>query len=141
MGINIDDLVVEYFEDTHIIHITTKNKLVGKSKEECFDILYAFKDLVLEKLGEKKGYIIADYNKIIIQLENIDEYAEELYAMLSKSIYRGGYARYGHSITRITAMRISDHMSDESPPLFHSKKEAFDYIYTIIERNSLEMKS
>jgi len=138
LSYNLDDIIIEYFEDCRIVHITAKSKICSENQEDCFIIARYIGGLVEEKLAGNKGFMIVDYNQIVVQLESITDYAEEVYAFLEKNLFHGGYARYGYSLGRVSAKLISNHMSDEPPLLFHSKKEAFDYINAQIEKNSLE---
>ncbi len=134
------NLIVEYDEQKKIVHVSASEILHVIGQKNSIEFMNDVRDRVKEKLQGYLGYLIVDYSKIQIEPDNIEEYAEKLYFELKKLVHPNGYARYGFGIGRVTSKRISRYMEDEPPPLFHSKDEAYGYIYQLIERNVSKME-
>lgn len=79
--------------------------------------------------------MITDYSKIIIEPENIDEYAAEIKKIIDTYLYPEGLARYGFEITRVTARLGHATYLGGSPNLFNTREEADAYIRSLAEQH------
>jgi hypothetical protein len=130
---NIDDLIMEFDEQRLIVHLTAKNPIHVTTLEQGKELSRAVKDILDQYLSCRRGYMVTDYSKIIIEPEKIDEYAGEVRQIMDAYLQPGGLARYGFEITRVTARLGHAAFLGGSPNLFNTKEEAFDYIRKLRE--------
>ena len=138
MGIpmfDISDLVGEFDEQRLIVHLTAKNPVHATTVEQGYTLSRAVKTIMSRFLGDRRGYMIIDYGKIIIEPDKIDEYAAEVKDIMDTYLQPGGWARYGFEITRVTARLGHAAYIGGSPNLFNTKEEAFRYIYELREEH------
>lgn len=133
--LNINDLVGEFDERLLIVHLTAKNPIHVTTLEQGYMLSQAVKDMLNHFLCGRRGYMITDYGKIIIEPEKIDEYAAEVKDIMDTYLQPGGFARYGFEITRVTARLGHAAYIGGSPNLFNTKEEALRYIHALREEH------
>lgn len=132
---NINDLVGEFDEQRLTVHLTAKNPIHVTTLEQGYILSRAVKDILDRHLAGRRGYMITDYGKIIIEPEKIDEYASEVKKIMDAYLQPGGLARYGFEITRVTARLGHAAYLGGSPNIFNSKEEASRYIDQLREEH------
>jgi hypothetical protein len=125
---NIHDLVGEFDEQRHTVHLTAKNPIHVTTREQGYILSRAVKDILCQHLSHRRGYMITDYSKIIIEPEKIDEYSSEVKNIMDTYLLPDGLARYGYEITRVTARLGHAAYLGGSPNIFNSKEDAARYI-------------
>jgi hypothetical protein len=136
--INIEDLVGEFDEQYRIVHLTARRPIHVTTLAQGRMLSKAVNAILTEFLADRRGYMITDYSKIIIEPEKIDEYAAEMRQIIDRYLYPEGLARYGFEITRVTARLGHAAYLGGSPNLFNTKREAETYIHTLAERHMRE---
>jgi hypothetical protein len=129
--LNIEDLVGEFDERHRIVHLTAKCPIHVTTLEQGKILSKAVNKILTQFLAGRRGYLITDYSKIIIEPEKIDEYAAEIKRIIDRYLYPGGLARYGFEITRVTARLGHAAYLGGSPNLFNTKSEAEHYIRSL----------
>jgi len=132
---NINDLVGEFDEQRLIVHLTAKNPIHATTREQGYVLSRAVKEILSRCLGNRRGYMVTDYSKIIIEPEKVDEYSAEVGKIMERYLYPGGLARYGFEITRVTARLSHAAYLGGSPNIFNSKEEAYKYIDQLREEH------
>jgi hypothetical protein len=132
---NIDDLVGEFDEQRLIVHLTAKKPVHVTTLEQGYELSRAVKEILDRYLSDRRGYLITDYSKIIIEPEKIDEYSGEIRKIMDAYLQPGGLARYGFEITRVTARLSHAAYLGGSPNLFNSKEEAYRFIDQLREEH------
>lgn len=132
---NIHDLVGEFDEQRLTVHLTAKNPIHVTTIEQGYELSRAVKAILSRFLAGRRGYMVTDFGKIIIEPEKIDEYAAEVKDIMDTYLYPDGFARYGFEITRVTARLGHAAYIGGSPNLFNTKEEAFRYIYELREEH------
>lgn len=132
---NIDDLAGEFDEERLIVHLTAINPIHVTTLEQGYILSRAVKDMLNRYLCGRRGYMITDYGRIIIEPEKIDEYAAEVKDIMDTYLQPGGFARYGFEITRVTARLGHAAYIGGSPNLFNTKDEALRYIHELQEEH------
>ncbi len=132
---NIHDLVGEFDEQRLTVHLTAKNPIHVTTREQGYILSRAVKDLLGRYLSHRRGYMITDYSKIIIEPEKIDEYASEVRKIMDAYLLPDGLARYGYEITRVTARLGHAAYLGGSPNIFNSREEATRYIDQLREEH------
>jgi len=133
---NIDDLVGEFDEQRLIVHLTAKSPIHVTTLEQGYILSRAVNEILGRYLSRRRGYLITDYSKIIIEPEKIDEYASEIRKIMDGYLQPGGLARYGFEITRVTARLSHAAYLGGSPNLFNSKEEAYRFIDQLREEHA-----
>ncbi len=133
--INIEDLVGEFDQQYRIIHLTAKRPIHVTTLEQGKLLSKAVHTMLSKFLSGRRGYLITDYSKIIIEPEKIDEYAAEIKRIIDTYLFPGGLARYGFEITRVTARLGHATYLGGSPNLFNTREEAETYIRSLAERH------
>lgn len=132
---NIDDLVGEFDEQHLIVHLTAKNPIHATTREQGYILSRAVKEILGRHLRQRRGYMITDYSKIIIEPEKVDEYSAEIRKIMETFLQPDGLARYGFEITRVTARLSHAAYLGGSPNLFNTKEDAYRYIYQLREEH------
>ena len=135
---DIKDLVGEFDEQYRIVHLTAKRPVHVTTLEQGKILSQAVNEILTQFLAGRRGYLITDYSKIIIEPEKIDEYAAVIKQLIDTYLYPGGLARYGFEITRVTARLGHAAYLGGSPNLFNSRKEAVEYIRSLVEQHMKE---
>jgi len=134
-GPDFSQLVTEYDETNRIIHLTARKPVRCVTLQQGYRLAEAVEELIKSHLMNKRGYLVVDYSRIIIEPRHISEYASAIKRLFETYLYPGGYARYGFEITRVTAHIGHEKYIKSSPNIFQTKDEAYAHIYNLIESN------
>lgn len=137
---DLNDLIAEFDHHNKILHLTARSQIRCQTREQGYALARAVKNLLKTYLGDERGYMITDYSKIIIEPKHIDEYAGAIREIIDTYLHPGGIARYGFEITRVTARIGHDIYIGDSPNIFNTRKEAFQFILNMIEGNVRDKK-
>lgn len=133
-----DIVITEFDEARRILHLAYRKKFHPTTKEHL-DLLFAsFRQLLDTYIGSGRIYLIVDMTNFIVEPELKAVYASHARAVSEKYIMPHGIARYGFQITRITVRAGYEAYITDSPNIFNSREEAFEYINSLIEKNSKE---
>jgi len=135
---NIEDLVGEFDERYRIVHLTAKRTIHATTLEQGKMVSAAVQAILAKLLRGRRGYMITDYSRIILEPEHIDIYAAEIKRIIDTFLYPGGLARYGFEITRVTARLGHATYLGGSPNLFNTREQAENYIRTLAEQHIRE---
>ena len=121
--------------DKKIIHISYLEEFRISTKAELGDFFDAIVSFL--KTYKKYGrlYIVSDISNFIIEPELAEAYAGYVTKIYDKYLYEDGIARYGYQITRIMLKRAYIDFLRKNPNIFRTKKEAYDYIDSLIKEN------
>jgi len=129
--LNTEDMVFEFDPDTRIVHLTATKPVHVRTEEDGRQMVRAVFDGLNSYLFDGRGFLVSNYNKIIIEPDLLKMYAEAFELFFDKYLYPNGVARYGFEITRITAKLGHLEYLGGSPNLFESKEEAINFIKTL----------
>jgi hypothetical protein len=130
-----DYLLIDFDEKHRILHIAYRRTIHPTSEKNLDAIFSAFEEVLAEYTKSGRIYLIIDMTNIIIEPELKAAYIARARAIMDKYIFPGGIARYGFQITRITVRAGFDQYTHDNPNIFNSKEEAYEYIYSLIEKN------
>lgn len=140
--IDSDILIIDFDGANRVLHLSAKTPVPVRTDSEL-DLMCGAVYKILEKLCESdRVYMIVDIGKIIIDPSLTEKYSAKIQMLKEKFIYRGGLARYGMNVTRVTIMLgYKRHLLDEQN-IFPSYEAARRYIDSLIaEPNSLVEKA
>ena len=132
---DLHNLVAEFDEKNLIVHVTGINSLNCQTREQGVALGEKIIELIDSCLNGRRGYLITDYSKVIIDPSLVDLYITYINKIKADYLCKGGIARYGYEITRITAKMGHEMFIGGSLNLFNTKEEAFEFIYRMIEQN------
>ncbi len=126
--IDSDNLIIDFDGAKRILHLSAKTPVPVRTESEL-DLMCGTVYNILDKLCESdRVYMIVDIGKIIIDPKLAEKYAAKIQTLKEKFIYRGGMARYGMNMTRVTIMiGYKMHLLDEQN-IFLSYDAARRYI-------------
>ncbi len=131
-----DIIIGEFDNDKRIFHLTATEVIRVELKEQLEELCSA----VFAKLGKYietgRCYMIVDLTKFIIEPKLSNCYAEKIQTIAQNCLFPNGLARYGYQITRMTVRLGHESKIDGDPNLFHTKKEAFNFIENLIKQHS-----
>ncbi len=133
---NLDDLIGEFDPATGIVHITARRPIHATTLEQGLALALAFRDILARYLIDRRGYMISDYTKIILEPVHISAYADAVQKIIDTYLHPGGIARYGLQISRITASLGHRSYLGGSPNLFETKEEAYAFIHDLIAQGA-----
>jgi hypothetical protein len=117
------------------MHVAYPSKHHPTTKEHL-DILFAsFRAILDEHIDSGRIYLVINMANLIIEPELKTDYAAHAREISDKYLMPGGVARYGYQITRITVRVGYNEYLSEDPNIFDSRQEAYDYIYSLIEKD------
>lgn len=135
--LNPDCYLVNFDEERRILHVAYRYR-VHPTTIEHLDIVFASFRKMLDKYTDSgRVYLIIDMTNIIVEPNLKSAYAERARPIIEKYVMPRGVARYGYQITRITVRASYREHMGESPNIFNSREEAYDYITSLIEKNNL----
>ncbi len=132
---DVNDLIVEYDSERHLVHVTASRPLSIATAEDGYAMSNWVKARLSGYFAERRGYMITDYTRISIEPSLIKVYIEEMGDIIRKFLLPNGIARYGLEITRITAKLGHEIEIGGNPNLFITKVEALEYIDSLIIKN------
>jgi hypothetical protein len=126
--VDLTDLVGEFDDEDGIVHLTARSPIRCQTREDGYALAEAVKNILKRHLSNRRGYMITDYTRIILEPKYIDEYAAVIREIMDTYLVPGGLARYGFDISRVTA-QVGHEVYLKSPAnLFNTREEAFGYI-------------
>ncbi len=129
---------IEFDEIKGIIHIAYTEEYRISEKNELF-VMFENLEHYLESLKmSKKIYLIIDISNLIIEPNLAPEYACRAERLTKKYFHKNGVAQYGYQITRIMLMRAYKEYLEKDPNIFRTKKDAYDYIESLIKPEEVE---
>ncbi len=126
--INVDALIGEFDPERQLFHLTASERVFCNTYEDGVALYDWVMDCLSNFFGNRKGYWITDYSKIIIDVSLTARYGDAMKHLIDRFIFPGGIARYGLDITRITARISHETKLGGNPNLFVTKAEALAYI-------------
>ena len=133
---NLSNLIGEFDPATGIVHLTARHPVHATTLEQGRALALAIRDILGQYLADRRGYMISDFTKIILEPEHISVYAEEVQKIIDTYLHPGGIARYGMQISRITASLGHRNHLGGNPNLFETKEEAHAFIHGLIAQGA-----
>ncbi len=92
---------------------------------------------VLQKLPQhQRYYMMVNISRIVIVPELAKSYSEKVEYMCNTVLCDNGLVRYGHQITRVTAMLGHEKYFGNDPHLFGTRQEAENYLKELIKNET-----
>jgi len=88
-----------------------------------------------ELVGDKRAYMIFDFNKIIIDPGLTLEVTDSIKEFYAKYLYPHGTAGYGKSFSRVTVKLSFKEIKEQEEHLFATREEAVDYVRMLVEES------
>jgi len=123
------------FDDNRrILHLGYKERYHIATEIDLKTTMTAFDSMLHQLSAQGRIYLIVDMSNLIIEPELSEAYARFVQHITETHVMPGGIARYGYQITRVTVRLGYAEYLDDSPNIFGSREEAYDYIYSLIAR-------
>ncbi|MCP4705295.1 MAG: hypothetical protein GY865_11855 [candidate division Zixibacteria bacterium] len=136
-----EKIIGEFDNEKRIFHLSATEVLNIDTKQQLEELC----SIVSNKLGKHvesdRCYMIVDLSKFIIDLKLSDCYAEKIQHIIENGLYNNGLARYGYEVTRMTIQKGHQTKVKGDPNLFGTKKDAFDYIDSLIQMKSISNRT
>ncbi len=129
-----DHLNLTFDDSRRILHLGYKEPFHIATEIDLKATMTAFDSLLCQLSVEGRIYLIIDMSNLIIEPELSEAYAHYVRHITETHVMPGGIARHGYQITRITVRRGYAEYLDDSPNIFGSREEAYEYIYSLIAR-------
>ena len=126
---------IEFDEERRILHVAYRRRIHPATEKQLDKVFAYFHGLLDQYTKTGRIYLIIDMTNLIIEPELKAFYMAHAREVIDKYIMPQGVARYGFQITRITVRSGYQQYSYESPNIFNSREEAYQYIYSLIEKN------
>lgn len=127
-----DYLEIEFDKSARILHLSYKAKIHATTRQHLDAKFTALRSILNKYAEHGRIYLIIDMSNFIMDPELKSSYAAHAKAISEQYIMPRGIARYGYQITRIT-VRAGYRDLGESPNIFGTREEAYDYIYALIK--------
>ncbi|MEZ5360538.1 MAG: hypothetical protein R3F48_17120 [Candidatus Zixiibacteriota bacterium] len=124
---------VDFDKQKNIIHIGFGEEVTIHTENELYAMYGKFEQYLKSLGSDRRYYLVIDMSNLIINQNLAHQYAMEISRLSKKYLHDDGIARYGYQMTRIVVKRAHEEYLNKDPRLFGNKKEAYDYIESLIE--------
>ncbi len=136
-----DYLITEFDPRLRILHVAYRKRVHPTTKEHLDIIFDTFRKKLDQYLDSGRIHLVIDMTNFIIEPDLRLDYVSHAQDITAKYIIPNGIARYGFQITRITVRACYDQYMVDNPNIFNSRDEAYQHIYSLIEKNQNIEKS
>lgn len=126
----------EYDKKKRIVHVAFCELLTIHTENELYALFEQLENYLCSQCKKQRHFIVVDISNLIINQELAHQYAMEVGRIAKTYLHKDGIARYGYQITRIIIKRAYDEYLKRDPRIFRTKKEAFDYIESLVEQEN-----
>jgi hypothetical protein len=130
------EIFVTEFDEAHrILHMAYKRTIHPTTPAHLEMKFKIFRDILDQYIPSGKIYLIIDMTNFILEPDLKTKFAELARVIRDEYVMPDGIARYGFQITRITVRQSYNIYLNENPNIFNSRQEAYDYIYSLIDKH------
>jgi len=131
-----DIIIGEFDNDKRIFHLTATEVIHVEPKEQLEELCSAAFGKLGKYVEASRCYMIVDLTKFVIEPKLSNCYAEKNRTIAQNCLFPNGLARYRYQITRMTIRMGHEEKINADPNLFHTKREAFEFIENLIKQHS-----
>jgi hypothetical protein len=124
----------EFDKENKILHLSAKETIVIKTQTELNTLCADVHSILGKHCSDSRGYMIVNLVAFSIEPMLAESYGKKIMNISEKFLFPGGLVRYGYQITRMTIRMSSDTKETGDPFLFHTRREAENHIFGIIEK-------
>ena len=130
---NTKHFITEIDENKGIVHFTSSSKLNINTTRKMIYMYKRIESILKKHSKNRRLYMVVDFNSIIFDLDFNKQIVPFLEKLTKNYLFPKGAVAYGTSISRLTLKMTLNKIHDTEKRFFITKREAFDYINSLID--------
>lgn len=129
----LSSILIDFDSRKNIIHVSYKEEINILTEDDLYSKFNYLEEYIKALGADRRYYLVVDMSNLIINPSLVHQYAMESSRISNTYFHEDGVARYGFQMSRIVVKRAHRENLNGHPRIFSSKKDAFDYIESLIK--------